>query len=216
MRTDCDLPLRPKVSGWRIILGLVVVTGLVAAVQTLRKLKNDNAALNAKIVRSLDPVRIDIKLALDEKAPSPTEPAKLTTVSEILALERPSQLGLDERELHDDRYGELETTIWKLNVVVDEIIVREDNDYYLVLQDGGMKTVAELPDPELCKASPFYLQIKAIREQLQRELKPTKMPQTIGRRAEITGIGFFGKPSRGLRKNNGARIYPLLSLRWIQ
>lgn len=159
-----------------------------------------------------------IKLANDAEAKTINPKPKPTTLAALMAMPRPKGMPADGKraETHAKRYGPLETTVWQLDVHVSRIELREDGDFYLVIEDGkGAGTVAELPDPVLSKGSPFRSKITEVRKMLANQLGPTPRSKAVSRRARITGIGYFGRSRRSSATHNGARIQPLLTVKWL-
>jgi hypothetical protein len=127
-----------------------------------------------------------------------------TTIGEIVSFQRPADLQPGRR------VAPFETTLWKFEATIEEAELRSDGDIYLVISSpSGGRTVAELP-PQA--GGPFHDRIKATREQIERELKPSGQPKIVKRKAWLTGVGFFGRASK---VSNGARLNPLVELEWI-
>jgi len=159
-----------------------------------------------------------IKLTTDAGAKAINPKPKVTTLSAIMGMQRPAGMPASGKraEAHSKRYAPLETTVWQLDVHVSRIELREDGDFYLVIEDGkGAGTVAELPDPALCKGSPFLAKITDVRKMLAKQLGPSPRSKAVSRRARLTGIGYFGKSRLSDATHNGARIQPLLSVKWL-
>lgn len=159
-----------------------------------------------------------IKLSTDPAAKTIPAKPKPTTLSALMALPRPAGMPRDGRrgDLHAKRHPPLETTVWQVDVHVSRIELREDGDFYLVIEDGkGVGTVAELPDPGLCKGSPFLSKITEVRKMLTKQLGPSPRSKVVSRRARLTGIGYFGKSRLSDATHNGARLQPLLTVKWL-
>ena len=162
---------------------------------------------------SIEVVRIAIQHGTDKFASSVIRPPKPTTYAELRAMERPPKLDSDRELYAEYRVAPLESRVWKFQARVVEAQIRRDNDLYLVIEDNGLRGCVEVPPPELCRHSPFYNEIAAVRKKIESDLHPSFKPMSLNRRAEFTGIGFFGTAGKG---ENGARLLPLLSLKWLE
>lgn len=187
---------------WRIALGIVLVALALFGFSRLRAAKERRQALERPVV-VMPPPRLEVQRALDAAARQISPVAKASTVAALMAAPRP--------DLDQGRAGPIETTIWKVRARVVESQLHDDGDIYLVIESGGKRCVAELPDPAKCVGSPFHDEIARLRKRLEAELEPTGQPKKIGREADLTGIGFFGPHGRA---NNGVRLMPLLELDW--
>ena len=139
----------------------------------------------------------------DQIDPTP----KPTTLERLLAIQRPAQL--------PGRASPLETTVWRLQTKIVQVELRSDNDIYLVLQsDTGARTVAEIPPAP--HEGPFAAELAKVRAEVERRLHPTGQPHPLNLEAELTGVGFFGMPGKDSHRTptNGARLFPVTSLRW--
>ena len=152
-----------------------------------------------------------LKHATDRGAAKISRKAQPTTISEMLAQQRPAVLDDPKKKPTATRLSPFERTIWVVNATITSVVKREDGDYYLVLDDGkGHVAVAEIPDPEECKGSPFLKEIKAVHGFVSRTFHPTAQPKTVKFPARIKGIGFFGGTKSGAK--NGARLDPALEI----
>jgi hypothetical protein len=150
-----------------------------------------------------------LRLASDSAAAEVGHESQPTTIDAMLGRRRPR--GLEEGHFHK-RHAPFETTLWSVEVTVVESVLRADGDYYLVIESPtGARTVAEIPDPRHLADSHYREQISAARESIRKKLNPTGQPSPCRIAATIEGIGFFGKPSR---TGNGARINPVVHIRW--
>lgn len=203
---------RRVVARWPGYVALCVI--LVGGYFYLRSLKEKTKDSYGPIANIAESSRTELKLAIDNGAPAPESKPQLTSIAALLTYPRPDSLD-GKTGYHDQRVAPLETNIWKVEANVLEVSLRDDEDFYIVIDDNGGRTVAELPNPAFCKGSVFLPQIEAVRAQIQKEYSPTQQPKPINRRAELVGLGFFGNASNGMRRSNGARLFPLLSLRWL-
>jgi hypothetical protein len=130
--------------------------------------------------------------------------ARPSTVDRIVGLEPPSGVR------QSDRVSPFETSLWKVEATVEQVEIRSDGDIYLVISSPkGARTVAESPPSA---SGPFRNRIQSTRDQLVRELHPSGQPKAVRRRAVLIGVGFFGRPSK---VSNGARLSPLVEIKWI-
>ncbi|MEZ0324850.1 MAG: hypothetical protein ACAH95_03020 [Fimbriimonas sp.] len=133
-----------------------------------------------------------------------------TTIEELLAVKRPE--GVDGGETHR-RHEPFETNLWMVEAKVIESVVRADGDFYLVIEsNSGARTVAEIPDPKHLQDSHYRKEITAARASVLKMLNPTAQPKPCSLLATITGIGFFGQQGKA---GNGARLNPVIDIRWI-
>jgi hypothetical protein len=144
---------------------------------------------------------------------------KDTDIKSILEWKRPADLAnlQGEHPIHG-RVSPYETTIWRLRATVTDVVLREDHDYYLTIEDeAGRRTVVEIPEPEKIQGSVFRDQIQRARRAVEGVIVPTARPAKVHMGVEVTGIGFFGRTGKSPdgSRNNGARIYPALSIRWL-
>jgi len=135
-----------------------------------------------------------------------------TTLRQILENTPPNLLVNEDDKSGAKRIDPFETKVWKIRALVKQCSLLADRDLYLVIESEGRTGSVEVPLPTRSAGSPFSDQIRTVRAQLETELKPTVEPKKINRMAEMTGIGFFGTRSK---RDNGARLMPLLTLKWL-
>jgi hypothetical protein len=104
-----------------------------------------------------------------------------------------------------------ELTIYRLQGVVDEIIVQDDRDWHIVLRDPhdpAVSIIVEIPDPDCVDDLSARALIVEARRSLH--LVPRKGI------AEFEGVGFFDfiHTQRG-RAKNGFELHPVLAIRLI-
>ncbi|HVT14265.1 MAG TPA: hypothetical protein VHE55_18525 [Fimbriimonadaceae bacterium] len=198
-----------RAGSWLAFLALLGAA--IAGILYLRRLERAEERF-VPLPPSLEAVRRPVERAVDPEAASIAAVPLPTTLKEIRSMLRPAELGENRLGVADHRVAPLETHIWTLRAKVKEAEIRADNDLYLVIEEGGIGGCAELPDPKLCKGSPFQKQIEAVRAQIDKELHPSRSPLPVGRDAELTGIGYFGTAGK---LDNGARLMPLLRIRWL-
>ena len=92
-----------------------------------------------------------------------------------------------------------------------------DSDYHLVIEDeNGESMVAEIPNPVCVAAnSPLRARIEQARQQFDAMFQATGgfTPVDPPISVQITGVGFFDKPSHGSGSaNNGIELHPVLGL----
>lgn len=160
---------------------------------------------------SIEMVRARVGQAIDLDSLRVVRAPVMTTLRQILDTAPPITL------INADRTGAkrtepFETQVWKIKALVKQCSLRIDQDLYMVIEEEGRTGSVEVPLPIKSVDSPFIDQIQAVRLQLENDLKPTVAPKKVNRMAEMTGIGFFGTRSK---KDNGARLMPLLTLKWL-
>lgn len=103
-----------------------------------------------------------------------------TTVAEMRALKRapdmpPVKTIFPKNSVYQNhRAAPTETTIWKLTATVREAKLEQDGDYHLVLQDGNVTMIGEIPMPDpkfVAASSPFFNDIKSARASMDAKLK---------------------------------------------
>lgn len=181
-----------------------------AGIVYLRHAKSQQEGF-VSLPESLETIRTPIQRTTDPGASRIDSTAKPTSLAQMKSLERPAELDGNRKASAFDRIGPFETQNWTIHVRVIEAMLRADNDLYLVIEDGGLKGCVELPDPRLCVGSPYYARLAALRKRLDDELRPGPTRVHLNREATLTGVGFFGT---GNKKDNGARLMPLLDLKW--
>ena len=127
------------------------------------------------------------------------------SISDLVATKAPAKLG--------KRSGSFERTKWRISGTIETIEKKKDGDFYLVVKDEGTKrTVVEVPDPELCKSSPFHDTIAETRKALDERFHPTPKKQSVGVAATLEGVGFLGwgssRPKKGSSGLAGPRLMP--------
>lgn len=160
-----------------------------------------------------DAGRISVKRCTDPEAGQIDTKPRRTTVEGLLQMARPSDMGkgIDAPKYQNHRIANFETSTWSVKAKIVNIVLREDGDFYMVVESpGGARTVCEVPDPSLCKGSRFLKQLTQVRETLRKRFNPTRQPRTVDATADLTGIGFFGRQGKG---NNGARLMPLTGVK---
>ena len=181
--------------------------------------------------------RITVKRGTDPNATKIRRKPVSTTVERLLAARRPADLPADTRAAKYDaaRVRGLETTVWSVKARIVEIVLREDGDFYMVIEGAnGGRTVAECPDPSLCAGSAFLKEITAARAALEAKFHPTKQTQKVNVPATLIGVGYFGFQGRPVPagapqgsavpnttpgaippdKGNGARLMPLIGVKF--
>jgi hypothetical protein len=159
------------------------------------------------------PSRAAIWLALDAGAKKIDSLPTATTCAELLRIPRPADLADDisTARYQEIRIPPLETKIWRVEATITQVVVRDDNDFYLILDDGAGMVVAELPPPEMVAGSVFGKKMRGAREAIEAKLHPTKAPRNPRQKVVVTALGFFGKAKPGA---NGARLQPIISVDW--
>lgn len=191
---------------------LLAVAMAIAGFLYLRHLKEiDESPI--RMPTSLETIRRSVERGVDQDVASVSRSPIESSLGQLRAFPRPVALVKDRFALADRRATPLETHVWRLRARVIEAMLRTDNDLYLVIEADGTRSCVEVPDPRLCKGSPFLGQITKVRDQLEKELNPTFRRSRVDREAELVGVGYFGTAGKN---DNGARLMPLLQLRWIR
>ena len=159
------------------------------------------------------PSRVAIRLALDAGTEDIEPLPSAATCRDLMQITRPGDLANDNTSA---RYQEMrippfETRVWRVEATITQVVVRDDNDFYLILDDGTGMVVAELPPPEMVEGSVFGKRMREARGAIEAKLHPTKAPRNPKQRAVVTALGFFGKAKPGA---NGARLQPVISVEW--
>jgi hypothetical protein len=151
-----------------------------------------------------------VKSCLDSDAHKIAKQTQKTTLGALLKIARPADLPRDGHAgpYADTRIPPVETTVWRIEARLKEIVEREDGDLYLVLEDKGSRTVAEVPPFELNNR--FHGHVEQVRKHLETRFKPTRQPRPLDLPIIVEGVGFFGRASSG----NGARLHPVTSVQF--
>jgi len=187
-------------------LWLIALLALGGAFRYLKNLKEHEDHFVRPLL-SVETTRVSVARGLDPQATTLDDTVHATTLREMRALSRPDLSGYEDR-----RAEPFELRQWRLRARVHQISVRSDGDLYLVIDADGVRGVAEVPRPEDCEGSPFRGRITALRRRLEEAWHPSEMPKKVDREAELTGVGFFGTATR---HDNGARLLPLLDIKWL-
>ena len=137
-------------------------------------------------------------------------PEKIT-VEQLVAMRK--KIG-DNQELSkfpDKRIGPFETSTYQIDATIKSIKHEKDGDFYFVIQgDSGKQAIVEVPDPRVCKDSPFLSDIQKTRQSLFDKFHPTDTNQAVNQRATIYGVGYLGSKKRKSSGSFGtaARLMP--------
>jgi hypothetical protein len=183
----------------------------IAGVLYLRQLKDNGESVTPR-EPSIERIRTDVQRGIDSNASGIRRTPTPTTFAYLRSFQRPPELVRDRSQFASRRIAPLETNVWSFKARVTQIVVRSDKDLYLIIESEGTWGCVEVPAPEHCKGSIFESEIGAIRARLVRELKPSLSPKKLDRIAQLTGVGFFGTAAND---QNGARLLPLLDLKWL-
>lgn len=155
--------------------------------------------------------RVDIKRAVDPDAARINRVAQEITVEDLVATRLPDSVKGGLETYPEKRIGPFETSTYKMDATIKSVQHRKDGDFYLVVEGAsGKQAVVEVPDPEQCKNSPMYSDIKAAREQLEKRYHPTDDIKNVDDKATIEGVGFYGfkgRPGSGTQ-GRSARLMP--------
>jgi hypothetical protein len=143
---------------------------------------------------------------------------KQTTVAELTAIDRPSDLPTRGGP-GGDRYGPVEHTAY----IIDADILRfkreesDDDDFHVVIADHdhpGQTMIVEIPDPRAVDpSSPWRADIVKARDTFDSEFHPTNRFTRHTAHVRITGIGFFDflHGQSGVAPN-GIELHPVLKV----
>jgi hypothetical protein len=200
-------PPAVKVGAW-----FFFAASAVGGVMYLRGLKSNDDEITRQ-QPSIERVRTDVQRTVDDHALIIERNPIATTLSHVKALERPRELVRDRMKFASTRIAPFETQVWTITANVTQAVVRADKDMYLIIEAEGLWGCVEVPAPEHCKGSVFEKEISAVRSQLNAEIHPTLTPKKVNRKAQLTGVGFFGTAGK---RENGARLLPLLQIKWLE
>jgi hypothetical protein len=134
---------------------------------------------------------------------------KPLTVAELSKMPLPRDFTGKLEDNQDQRIGDFERQVWKVDATIKSIQLRSDGDYYMEIEGpDGSRSVMEVPDPALCKGSPLQPGIAATRKALEARYHPTSVKQALNDAATLQGVGFYGP--RG--SQSGGRLMPGLSI----
>ncbi len=178
-----------KNSGIAIVVALLCVWGCNAG--------KDNAASGESKATRRVASRLDIKKAIDPGAAKIDRTAQEISVEDLVAMKLPDSVKGDLETYPEKRIGPFETSTYKMDATIKSVQHRKDGDYYLVVQgSSGKQAVVEVPDPEQCKGSPLYDDIKQTRQELEKRYHPTNDIKNVDNKATIEGVGFYGFKGR--------------------
>lgn len=211
-QNDDLAPERRAPAGVRFISWGVVVAAITCSYLYLRGLKTKQES-SPPAPPSIEQVRTTVERTVDADASKIIRAPLPITLAQIKATRRPADLVQNSGAYASKRAGPFETQIWLLRATIDEVFVRADGDYYLVVESDGLRGVVEVPDPSQCKGSPFLKEIKATRLLIDAALHPTVDHKEHHIEAEFTGVGYFGTAGKN---ENGARLMPLVSFQILK
>ncbi len=200
----------PRKTWLRPLFGGIAAIAVVLACCYMAQIKASRDHFEPK-PPSMEISRVAVETATDSDISKVADRPIATTLTAVKTMPRDVRTMVYLADYADRRSPPFETHVWKLRAMVVKASLRADHDLYLVIEDQGYRTSAELPDPQRCVGSPFEERIKKLRARLDLEIKPSQAGVKVGRMAELTGIGFFGTSGGG----NGARLMPLLDLKWV-
>ncbi len=146
--------------------------------------------------------RWNIKTGTDSQAPSVSLVPQPTTIATLRAL--PANGGGSSRETPT------ETTLWELkDVTLTEWISESDSDYHLVLSDGSVTMIAEIPAPSCTMGSAWTCFISRARS----EFEAQNLARYPGLTVTVRGVGFFDflHGQTGVAPN-GIELHPVLQI----
>jgi hypothetical protein len=190
-------------------VSLCVIAGVWFYLQSQER---QTQAADRPMPQSLEIIRAKVQRGVDPDARFVNLQPENMTVGLLRQVDRPATLNLRRQEFAQTRIAPFETQVWKIRARVAQIRLRTDGDLYIVIESDGKRACVELPDPSHCEGSPFYSQIKKLRAEIEQRYQLSVKPVAVNRMALLTGVGFFG--TGGVR-DNGARLHPLLAIRWL-
>lgn len=157
------------------------------------------------------PARVDVKHAVDPDAAKIDKSPKPISVESLVAMKLPDGVTGNLESFPNKRIGPFETTVYKMDAKLKSIVHRKDGDYYMVVTGkSGAEAVVEVPDPEQCKSSPLYAEIKSTREELEKRFHPGDKPTEVDQDVSVQGVGFYGfrgRPGSGTQ-GRSPRLMP--------
>ncbi|MGH7297119.1 MAG: hypothetical protein ACRELB_19430 [Polyangiaceae bacterium] len=146
--------------------------------------------------------RWDIKTGTDPQAGGVSLVPRPTTIAALRAL--PASGGGNARETPT------ETTLFELkDVTLTQWISESDSDYHLVLSDGAVTMIAEIPAPSCTQGSVWACFTSHARSVFEAE-NPSQYP---GLTVTVRGVGFFDflHGQTGVAPN-GIELHPVLQI----
>lgn len=138
-----------------------------------------------------------------------------TTIADLQARPAQQSSGSSERLSPD------ETTVYELSGIAREVKLEADRDFHLVLEDPnalGTTMIIEIVDPT-CNGARDSLHREALTEvrraflTLVRSGQQYDLPQIIGRRIRVRGLGFYDLPhAQSGRAHNNLELHPVTFL----
>ena len=146
--------------------------------------------------------RWNVKTGTDSQAGSISLVPQTTTIAALRAL--PANGGGGSRETPT------ETTLFELkDVTLTEWISESDSDYHLVLSDGSVTMIAEIPSPSCTTSSVWACFISRARA----EFESQNLAHYPGLTVTVRGVGFFDflHGQTGVAPN-GIELHPVLQI----
>jgi hypothetical protein len=113
-----------------------------------------------------------------------------------------------------DRIAPVETTTYRLKVIMDSFKQEADSDIHLAVHDAaGHSMIVEFPSPSCDQGSLVAAKIKTARDAFVKKAgQPTSSFRNISGTATVEGVGFFDKlhGQRGVAPN-GIELHPATS-----
>ena len=180
--------------------------------------------------------RLAIRMASDVDVGSVNSVPKASTVEMLLALPRPNNMPIDGSSAYYriHRANPVETTVYSVEADVTACRITNDHELRLTIRGASGKTLlVAVPQPsDVDPKSPFYGQIKTVRQMVNDKITPTTSLQHLLLHVHVSGIGFFGRwltPSNTAgtsaatkavpyKKEDGnlIQLNPLLSVDWLK
>lgn len=131
-----------------------------------------------------------------------------TTIASLASLVPPDPLP------DGTRVQPTETTVFRLAASLTGYQHTDDQDYLLVLTDGGQTMTAHVPDPSCVDpTSPLLAAISNARSQIDDRYTPSDRLTPVDVPVTVTGVGFFSTdPRQPGDAPNGIQLHPLLDI----
>jgi hypothetical protein len=141
--------------------------------------------------------RAPVQHGIDPGAASVNRTPEKITVEQLVAMRKKVGDKIELSSYPTKRIAPFETSSFQIDATIKSIKHEKDGDFYFVLKgDSGAEAVVEVPDPSLCKGSPFLSDIVKARQTLYNKFHPSDTAEVVNTRATITGVGYLGSHKR--------------------
>ena len=151
--------------------------------------------------------RAAVKLGLDTDAKQVSTQPTDTTIAALVALSRP-------RVTPQDRRTAVELNLYRVHAVVIAYKLEDDGDLHLVLSDGTLTMIAELPAVRCARGSAWASEIAAARLVAEQRLHPhRKLRSMVNIPVTVTGPAFFDFVHGQVgHAGNGIELHPVVEI----